>query len=122
MRATPTGACARRIWFLYEWLTARELDLPDPGKVRAVSVVDPEQQVALMQVVRSSRHKVIDNLPGTRRFCPMIQWTPALRAAVAKELDTRAREIIGRTREDLVTRAAAFLQLAPLPGPSTTGC
>ena len=112
VRATPTGVFARRIWFLYEWLTERELDLPDSGKVRAVSVVDPEQQVALTHGVRSSRQKVIDNLPGTRRFCPMIQWTPTLRAAVAKELDARAREIISRTRQDLVTRAAAFLVLS----------
>ena len=34
-RTTPTNSFARRIWFLYEWLTDRELDVPDPGKVRA---------------------------------------------------------------------------------------
>ena len=28
VRATPTGSYARRIWFLYEWLTGRQLDLP----------------------------------------------------------------------------------------------
>lgn len=112
VRATPTGAFSRRTWFLYEWLTGRELDVPDPGKVRVVAVVNPEQQVALQKGTRSPRHKVIDNLPGTRDFCPMIRWTPALRAAVARRLDARAREIIGRTRTDLVTRAAAFLLLS----------
>lgn len=112
VRATPTGAFARRTWFLYEWLTGRELDVPDPGKVRGVAVVDPDQQVALQKGAPSPRHKVIDNLPGTRDFCPMIRWTPDLRAAVAKGLDARAREIIGRTRKDLVTRAAAFLLLS----------
>jgi hypothetical protein len=109
VRATPTGAFARRIWFLYEWLTARPLDVPDPGKVRSVPVVDPQQQVALESGTPSPRHKVIDNLPGTRRFCPMIRWTPALREAAAQGLDARARDIVGRTRQDLVTRAAAFL-------------
>ena len=112
VRETPTGTFARRIWFLYEWLTGHELDLPDPGKIRAVLIVDPEQQLALKKGVPSPRHKVIDNLPGTRRFCPMIRWTPTLQAAVAKGLDTRAREIIGRTRRDLVMRAAAFLLLS----------
>ena len=112
VRATPTGAFARRIWFLYEWLTGRELDVPDPGKVRVVTIVDPEQQVGLQKGTPSPRHKVVDNLPGTRGFCPMIRWTPELRAAVAKGLDLRAREIIGRTRKDLVTRAAAFLLLS----------
>ena len=112
VRTTPTGSFARRTWFLYEWLTGRELDVPDPGKVRLVNVVDTEQQVALEKGTPSTRHKVIDNLPGTRRFCPMIRWTQALRAAVAKGLDVRAREIIGRTRKELITRAAAFLLLS----------
>ncbi len=112
VRATPTGSFARRLWFLYEWLTGRELDVPDPGKVRVVSVVDPDQQVGLHKGKTSTRHKVIDNLPGTRRFCPMIRWTPALREAVAKGLNARASEIIGRTRKDVIARAAAFLLLS----------
>ena len=68
VRATPTGGFARRIWFLYEWLTGGELDIADPGKVRAVNVVNPEQQVALQKGIPSLRHKVIDNLPGTCGF------------------------------------------------------
>lgn len=112
VRATPTGAFARRTWFLYEWLTGRELDVPDPGKVRVVPVVDPEQQVALQKGAPSPRHKVVDNLPGVRSSCPMVWWTPALKATVAKHLDTRAREIIGRTHGDLIARAAAFLLLS----------
>ncbi len=112
VRATPTGAFARRLWFLYEWLTERTLDVPDPGKVRAVPVIDPEQQVALEQGKLSPRHKVIDNLPGTRKFCPLVRWTPSLQATHRKELDLRARDVVGKTRQDLVTRAAAFLLLS----------
>jgi hypothetical protein len=112
VRATPTGAFARRIWFLYEWLTGQALDVPDPGKVRMVPIVDADLQVALPRGTPSSRHKVIDNLPGRRGFCPMIRRTPALRAAAARALDGRARDIIGHTRHDLVTRAAAFLLLS----------
>jgi hypothetical protein len=111
VRATPTGAFARRAWFLYEWLTGRDLDVPDLGKVRLVPVVDPGQQVALREGARSPRHKVVDNLPGTRRFCPMVRRTTVLEAAVAKGLDLRAREVVGRTSRDLVARAAAFLML-----------
>jgi Fic family protein len=42
----------------------------------------------------------------------MVRWTPTLRAAVAKGLDRRAREIIGQTHRDLIARAAAFLLLS----------
>lgn len=107
----PTGGYARRIWFLYEWLTGEELKIEDPGKVRAVKVVNPEQQFALAKGKSSSRHKVIDNLPGTRAFCPMVRHTDVLDQYVAMGLDKLARDIINRTHPDVITRAAAFLLL-----------
>jgi len=112
VRATPTGGFARRIWFLYEWLTGRELDVTPLGKVRAVTVVDSRLQVAAERGTRSARHRVIDNLPGTPRFCPMVRRTPALAAAIAARYDQRARETIGRVHGDLLVRAAAFLLLS----------
>ena len=111
VRATPTGGFARRIWFLYEWLTGRELDIAAPGKVRMVAVVDPGMQVAAERGTPSPRHRVVNNLPGTPRFCPMVRWTQALVAAAAVGYDRRAREIIDRVHGDLVSRAAAFLLL-----------
>lgn len=113
VRATPTGAFARRLWYLYEWLTGRELDAPEPsGRLRFTPVVDPDQQVALEKGTPSPRHKVIDNLPGTRRFCPMVRWTSALQGAIRKGFDQRAREIVGHTHKGLIARAAAFLMLS----------
>lgn len=109
VRATPTGAFSRRLWFLYEWLTGRDLDIPDPGKVKAVPVVDSELQYALSTGLPSSRHKVRDNLPRTRRFCPMVRKSAALRAAGRERYGDRAREVIDRTRTDLAARATAFL-------------
>ncbi|WP_395396150.1 Fic family protein (plasmid) [Novosphingobium sp. BL-8A] len=111
IQATPTGAFARRVWFLYEWITGEELDLPDPGKVKAVPVIDDKLQFALANGRVSSRHKVIDNLPGTPAFCPMVRRTKALEAVAAKQLDQLARAEIGRVRGDLIARAAAFLLL-----------
>ncbi len=112
VQRTPTGAGARRIWFLHEWLTGSTLDIPDPGKVRAVPLVDPDQQLALAGGSASKRHRVVDNLPGTRAFCPLVRATAALRAASAMQLDRRAREAIGATPRDLVARAASFLLLS----------
>lgn len=111
VRATPTGAFARRIWFLYEWLTGHALDVSAPAKVRAVAVVDPALQVALPRGTLSARQRVIDNLPGTPRFCPMVRATPALAAAAAAKYAQRAQEMLGHIHGDLVARAAAFLLL-----------
>jgi hypothetical protein len=111
VRGTPTGAFARRLWFLYEWLTNRQLNLPDPGKVRMVPVLDPDRQYALAEGDPSPRHKVSNNLPGTPAFCPLVRRTPDLVAFSQKALGERAREAMGRVRPDLVARAAAFILL-----------
>src|SRR3954464_9363791 len=48
VRARPAGAFARRLWFLYEWLTGQRLDVPElTGRLRFVPVLDPARQAAL---------------------------------------------------------------------------
>jgi hypothetical protein len=112
VRTAPTGAYMRRLWFLYEWLTGRGLDLSDLGKVRAVPVVDPELQLALERGELSKRHRVRNNLPGTPAFCPMVRRTAAIAAWQQAALGEEARRVIGRTRADVMARAAAFLLLS----------
>ncbi|CAN0499880.1 unnamed protein product, partial [Phaeothamnion confervicola] len=67
VQAAPTGAYARRIWFLYEWLMGERLELPDAKAGRYVPVVDPDLQWALAGE-NVSRQRVRDNLPGTPAF------------------------------------------------------
>ena len=111
VKAEPMGAYSRRLWFLHDWLTGRQLDIREPGKIKAVPVLNSTQQFGITKGVLSSRHKVIDNLPGTRAFCPLVWRTEALEKFLAKGLDTKAREIAGRTHADIMARAAAFLLL-----------
>jgi Fic family protein len=110
--SSPTGAYARRTWFLYEWLTGRRLDVPDAGKIRLVPAVDPDLQIALTEGDPSPRHRVLNNLPGTPAFCPMVRRTSIIDAYRARDFDARARETAGRIRRDLLARAAAFLLLS----------
>lgn len=110
VRAKPTGGYARRIWFLYEWLTGNRLDLPDAEAGRYVPVLDPHRQWAV-DGENSPRHRVKNNLPGTPEFCPLVFRTEALDRLIALELPRRAREIIADVPRDLLARAAAFLLL-----------
>lgn len=111
VRDKPMGAYARRTWFLYEWLTGRRLDLPDAGVVRAIPVVDPDRQLARHEGELSRRHRVLDNLPGTPRFCPMVRWTEKLRRFSESDLQGAANEILRRVHPDLLRRTGAFLLL-----------
>ena len=110
VRATPTGSYARRIWFLYEWLTGGQLDLPSADKGAYVSAVDPELQYA-SEGVNSPRHRVRNNMPGTPEFCPLVFRTRTLDEFVAMNLAERARVIVNNVSRDLLARTAAFLLL-----------
>ena len=110
VRAKPTGSYARRIWFLYEWLTGQRLDLPDADRGAYPYVVDPDRQYAA-PAETSSRHRVKNNLPGTPDFCPMVFRTEALERFVGMDLSSRARQAAAAVPRDLLARTAAFLLL-----------
>ena len=111
VRQTPTGAQSRRLWFLYEWLRETPLDIPDLGLVKSVPVVDTRRQFGLLKGTPSARHRVRNNLPGTRQFCPMVRKTPLLEELSSAGYAERTREVTGRIHPDLLSRAAAFLLL-----------
>ena len=110
VRAKPTGSYARRIWFLYEWLTGQRLDLADADRGAYPHVVNPAQQYAAAVEI-SSRHRVKSNLPGTPDFCPLVFRTEALERFVGMDLAARARQAAAAVPRDLLLRTAAFLLL-----------
>jgi hypothetical protein len=110
IRREPTGAYSRRIWFLYEWLCGRKLDIPDAPQGNYVELVNSTLQYPGPSR-NSRRHRIRNNLPGTRGFCPLIRRTARLDRFIALNLSQVALNHIGKTHADLLSRAAAFLLL-----------
>ena len=106
-----TGIYARKLWFLWEWLTGEQLDIPDLGKVKYVPLLDAQDYYAIECGEKSSRHKIIDNLPGMRRFCPLIARSERLDRILSMDLANRARDEVALAPQHIVRRAAAFLLL-----------
>lgn len=113
LMGSPASAYARRACFLFEWLTGKQLPVDDPVSPRAayVSAVDHSMQFVLDEGERQSRFRVIDNLPGTPAFCPLVRKTDYLKAMHAMDLQALARSTLARYDADLLRRAAAFLYL-----------
>ena len=79
VRATPTGNYARRIWFLYEWLTGRELNLQHSiaapmskpsirscsGRARA-SMFRATACATIFRARRHSARSYLEHLPSKR--------------------------------------------------------
>ena len=110
VKKKPTGSYARRIWFLFEWVTGGRLDLPDTEKGSYVPALNPKQQWAVSGE-NSQRHRVRNNLPGTPAFCPLVFCTDTLKKFAEMKLFESARDITDKVPADLLARAASFLLL-----------
>lgn len=110
IKSEPTGRHARRIWFLYEWLTGTRLNLPNAPKAPYVGILDEKRQYAAKGET-VTRYRIRNNLPGTSDFCPLVRRSERLAASLAPDLAQEARSVVQRTAPDLMARAAAFLLL-----------
>ena len=107
----PASSIARKIWFYFETLTGRLLDIDDAPRLTAVPALDPRLYFTGRGKL-STRHRVRDNLLGTGDFCPTIRRTEKLQNFVNLELSAKAQETIGRVGKQLIARAASFLLFA----------
>jgi hypothetical protein len=115
---SPESRYARIVCFLYEWLTQKKLPIEDPVSTRSryQPVLDEDQQFGLSVNGKSvgekvSRFRILNNLPGTPEFCPLVRKTDFLKTMVQKDLRTRIREVLASYDQSLLHRAAAYLYL-----------
>ena len=106
----PTGQYSRKIWFLYEWITQSKLDIQDMALKNFVPLVDEKLQYAI-EGTRSKRHRIINNLPGTPNFCPLIFKTEKLENYIAANLSQVKNTFLSSIHKDVLQRASSFLLL-----------
>jgi hypothetical protein len=106
----PKGLYSRKIWFLYEWLMNDKLNIPDLAIKDAVPLIDENLQFAI-KGTSSPRHRIINNLPGTVDFCPLIFKTEKLNASIAANLSEQQNNFLKQVHKDVLQRASSFLLL-----------
>ena len=111
LQIEPTGQYSRKIWFLYEWLMAKQLAIPDLSIKNYVPLVDELLQFGIGDGVNSPRHRIINNLPGTHDFCPLIRKTSKLEQYIASDLLLQNDRYLKGIHRDILRRTSAFLML-----------
>ncbi|SCV01500.1 conserved hypothetical protein [Cupriavidus necator] len=112
LNSERTGQYARRVGFLYEWLTGRQI-----AGVEAVTggnyvdAIDPEAYFAATAPTRNARWRVRDNLPGNRDFCPLVRRTPQVRAAQDYDCAARLDELNAEFGGNVLMRSAVWLTI-----------
>jgi Fic family protein len=109
VESKPRGKYARRLWFLYEFLTGSTLPVDDLKTGGYIDLLDSEQYFIIPQPRRVRRQRINDNLLGDAGFCPTIRRTEALREFQEADLPERCKKVVSAYSPELLKRALSYL-------------
>ena len=108
VKATPTGAYARRAWYLFEALTTKTLPVADLNTANYVPLLNPKRYV-VGPAARSGRQRIRVNKIGTLGLSPTVRSTEQVKAIDGWALRDRVRAALDRYDPDIVRRALSYL-------------
>jgi AcrR family transcriptional regulator len=106
IKAAPTGKYRRRIGFLYEYLTARDLDVAISGNY--VAALDARRYY-VGKPRANPRWRVTDNLLGSAGFCPIVRKTSGIESKLKTDWSGEIRKLVQAANPTLLTRAVNYL-------------
>jgi hypothetical protein len=105
---SPTSKYARLIWYLYEFLTDKQINAPKLARLKYVDILDPERYFT-GSGIRSKRHYINNNLLGTKDFCPILRKTKMLLDQIANQYDVQAKTLAAQHDPQIIARASYYL-------------
>ena len=109
VESKPTGKYARRIWFLYEFLTGQTVPVKDVTQGNYTVLLEPDDYYTADPGIRVKRQRVVNNLLGGREFCPMVRRTDLLSSMEEFNIQQRCGEILESYPPELIRRALSYL-------------
>lgn len=104
----PTETYRRQIWFLYEFLTGKQLKIQDLADGEYIDLLD-RRFYYCTQGIKIERQRIVHNLLGTPAFCPIIRHTDKLTEIGKKNLKARCEEVVKAYPNSLLRRALTYL-------------
>ena len=111
--AHPLGAIQKRIWFLYEYLTGKTLNIQDGEGGSYTPLIDDVLQYALpiSSSIRIRRYHVLNNLIGNRDFAPYIRKTAQVLEFSSDRLKAESERLLENYSPELLYRAVQYLYI-----------
>ncbi|SFP73730.1 Fic family protein [Hydrogenimonas thermophila] len=109
IKSKRTGKYARRIWFLYEFLTGKKLPIDDLKQGNYIDLLEVDQYYTLSKGTSVKRQRVRNNLLGTKAFCPIVRKTETLKNMENEDLAQVCKELIVNYPPEILRKALAYL-------------
>lgn len=106
----PTGKWARRVGYLYEFLTGNDLDPKALGVGgNYAPLLEKHRYVVAANPVKVQAWRIEDNLLGGRDFCPVVRLTPAVQDSMRLDVTARLEALSTRYSPEIFRRAVGYL-------------
>lgn len=108
IEASPSGRYTRRIGYLYEFLTGKQLSITKPMMGNYVDLLEPEKYIT-GNTIKNTRWHINDNLLGTQFFCPMVRKTRTLVELLKRNIPDQIEQLKQSVSEITFHRAVNYL-------------
>jgi Fic family protein len=108
VQIAPSSKYARKIGFLYEFLTENKIDILRPVTVNYTNLLEEERYIT-GSVIKNTKWKINNNLLGSQEFCPIIRKTNALASLLEIDLHQKIEQLKENYPQDIFKRATNYL-------------
>jgi hypothetical protein len=106
--SSPGSKYTRRIGFLYEFLTGKQINLSRPVSGNYVDLLDPNKNIT-GQTLKNTRWRVNNNLLGTAAYCPVIRQTKKLKELLEYDIREKIKVLEKDYSQEILKRALNYL-------------
>jgi hypothetical protein len=105
---SPASKYARKIGFLYEFLTGKEINLLKPVSGNYVDLLDNRKYIT-GKTIKNTRWRINDNLLGTAMYCPVVRKTKKLEELLSINISKKVQDFKNDYDHDVFKRAINYL-------------
>lgn len=106
--AAPASKYARKIGFLYEFLTGKQLTLSNSVSGNYTELLDEDKYIT-GKTTKETRWRINNNLLGTSDYCPVVRKTRELKELLDLDMQEEIRKLEGNYSPDIFRRAISYL-------------
>jgi hypothetical protein len=107
----PSGQYARRVGFLYEWITGWQLPIAPVVQGGYYDALDAGQMLVATTPINNQRWRIRDNLPGSPEFCPTVRLTEVSRPAAEFDVGAALKKQEAVFGAEVLRRSAVWMTL-----------
>ena len=108
IEASPSGKYARKIGFLYEFLTGKQLELTKLITGNYTDLLEGDRYIT-GNTVKNGRWRINNNLLGTASFCPIVRKTRILNELLNQNIPQKIEQLKNGFPPDIFRRATNYL-------------